>query len=94
MALTANTNEQRYEPSTCSGNYVGKVEVKGVGQIELEMWDTALGREDCNDGNLRALPSHPDSDFHALVLCFSIGDPSSYHNLLERVRLTIPPSRL
>jgi GTPase SAR1 family protein len=52
--------------------------LKGVGPMELEIWDTA-GREDYD--SLRSL-SYPDS--HALVICFSIGDPSSYRSILER----------
>jgi len=58
---------------------VSDVEVRGVGRVELEIWDTA-GQEDYD--SLRSL-SYPDS--HALVLCFSIGDPPSYCNVFEKV---------
>ena len=57
------------------------VEVQGVGRIELDIWDT--GGQEVYD-SLRPL-SYPDS--HALILCFSIGDPLSYRNVLEKVRL-------
>ncbi|KAK4450942.1 P-loop containing nucleoside triphosphate hydrolase protein [Podospora aff. communis PSN243] len=68
---------EAYEPTTFE-NYVSDVDVSNIGRMELEIWDTA-GQEIYD--NLRAL-SYPDSQ--ALVLCFSIGDPLSYHNLLEK----------
>ncbi|KAK0639833.1 P-loop containing nucleoside triphosphate hydrolase protein [Cercophora newfieldiana] len=66
-----------YEPTTFE-NYVSEVDVRNGAKIELEIWDTA-GQELYD--NLRAL-SYPDS--HALVMCFSIGDPLSYHHVLEK----------
>ncbi|KAK0622652.1 P-loop containing nucleoside triphosphate hydrolase protein [Immersiella caudata] len=76
-AATKGTFPEPYEPTTFE-NYVSDVDVRNIGRMELEIWDTA-GQEIYD--NLRAL-SYPDSQ--ALVLCFSIGDPQSYHNLLEK----------
>ena len=65
-------------------NYVGEAEVRGIGHVELALWDTA-GQEDYD--RIRPL-SYPDS--HALVMCFEINGPDSLANVLKKVS---PPHR-
>ena len=59
-------------------NFVADVEVDGK-HVELALWDTA-GQEDYD--RLRPL-SYPDA--HAVLICFSIANPDSLDNVLEKV---------
>ncbi|KAK3675089.1 GTP-binding protein Rho1 [Recurvomyces mirabilis] len=62
---------------TVFDNYVADVKVDGR-HVELALWDTA-GVEDYD--RLRPL-SYPDS--HVVLICFSIGSPASYENIMEK----------
>ena len=63
-------------------NYICPIVIpKTKKRVELSLWDTA-GQEDYN--RLRPL-SYPDSD--VILLSFSICNPDSYDNILEKVRL-------
>ena len=76
--FTANTREQISIP-TVFENYDADSEVDGK-HVTLRLWDTA-GSEDYD--RLRPL-SYPDS--HVILICFSIVDPDSLENVLEKVR--------
>ena len=81
IGWSANTREQVFIPMVFE-NYVTEVEVDRK-FVELALWDTiGLGSLD------RLCPlSYPDS--HVILICFSIVDPDSLDNVLEKVRSKI-----
>ena len=81
IGSSANTREQVFVP-TVFENYVTEVEVDGK-FVELALWDTS-GLDSLD--RLRPL-SYPDS--HVILICFSVVDPDSLDNVLEKVRSKI-----
>jgi len=71
-----NTFPKEYIP-TVFDNYETDVMVNGA-RYELHIWDTA-GQSDYD--RLRPL-SYPHTD--AFLLCFSVGNPASYQNILDK----------
>ncbi|RUS89599.1 hypothetical protein EGW08_002617, partial [Elysia chlorotica] len=76
IVFSSDTFPEDYVP-TVFENYVADITVDGK-PVELALWDTA-GQEDYD--RLRPL-SYPDTD--AILMCFSVDNPDSLHNISEK----------